>query len=107
MVLAVFIICVLHCVLQKRVINHMALNKLSDKKLRSLLGRRSERQETIADGNGLSVRVSKYGCVSFVFFYLFSFSVFLPLNILFLSRLLKISFALLVTILGTPANLAT
>ncbi|MFN0750023.1 tyrosine-type recombinase/integrase [Escherichia coli] len=68
-VLAVFIICVLHCVLQKRVINHMALNKLSDKKLRSLLGRRSERQETIADGNGLSVRVSKYGCVSFVFFY--------------------------------------
>ncbi|KMJ43412.1 integrase [Xenorhabdus khoisanae] len=47
----------------------MAVNKLSDKKLKSLYGKPVEKQQTIADGNGLSIRVSKQGTISFVFFY--------------------------------------
>ncbi len=45
-----------------------AENKLSDKALRVLLGKVQTRQKMIADGKGLSVRVSKHGAVSFVFF---------------------------------------
>ncbi|WGM00630.1 tyrosine-type recombinase/integrase [Arsenophonus nasoniae] len=47
----------------------MAVNKLSDKKLRSLHGKLSEKQQTIADGNGLAIRISKTGTISFVFFF--------------------------------------
>ncbi|PHM29062.1 tyrosine-type recombinase/integrase [Xenorhabdus innexi] len=47
----------------------MAVNKLSDRKLRTLYGKPIEKQQTIADGNGLSIRVSKLGTISFVFFY--------------------------------------
>ncbi|PHM73021.1 site-specific integrase [Xenorhabdus sp. KJ12.1] len=47
----------------------MAVNKLSDKKLKSLYGKPVEKQQTIADGNGLSIRLSKQGTISFVFFY--------------------------------------
>ncbi|PHM68587.1 tyrosine-type recombinase/integrase [Xenorhabdus kozodoii] len=47
----------------------MAINKLSDKKLKSLYGKPVEKQQTIADGNGLSIRLSKQGTISFVFFY--------------------------------------
>lgn len=48
-------------------------NKLSDKKLRSLLGKPRENQIMLSDGKGMSVRVSKTGCVSFVYqFRLFS-----------------------------------
>ncbi|KAB8312300.1 site-specific integrase [Erwinia endophytica] len=44
-------------------------NKLSDKQLKALLGKTSEKQKMIADGRGLSVRLSKSGGVSFVFSY--------------------------------------
>ncbi|MDC9616350.1 tyrosine-type recombinase/integrase [Xenorhabdus khoisanae] len=47
----------------------MAVNKLSDKKLKSLYGKPIGKQQTIADGNGLSIRLSKQGTISFVFFY--------------------------------------
>lgn len=48
-------------------------NKLSDKKLRSLLGKPRDSQIMLSDGKGMSVRVSKTGCVSFVYqFRLFS-----------------------------------
>ncbi|HCM62807.1 MAG TPA: integrase [Morganella sp. (in: Bacteria)] len=47
----------------------MAVNKLSDKKLKSLHGKPTDKQKVIADGNGLSIRVSKTGAVSFIFFY--------------------------------------
>ncbi|REF27206.1 uncharacterized protein DUF4102 [Xenorhabdus cabanillasii] len=47
----------------------MAVNKLNDKKLKSLHGKSADKQQIIADGNGLSVRVSKAGAISFVFFY--------------------------------------
>ncbi len=43
-------------------------NKLSDKTLKGYLGKHREKQITVADGKGLSVRVSKNGAVSFVFF---------------------------------------
>lgn len=46
-----------------------AENKLSDKRLKNLLGKPLPRQQVISDGKGLSVRVSKTGTVSFVFFY--------------------------------------
>lgn len=46
-----------------------AENKLSDKRLKNLLGKTLPRQQVISDGKGLSVRVSKTGTVSFVFFY--------------------------------------
>ncbi len=36
-------------------------NKLSDKLLKSLVGKRQDKQKTIADGRGLSVRVSMVG----------------------------------------------
>lgn len=42
-------------------------NKLSDKLLKSLVGKRQDKQKTIADGRGLSVRVSMVGGISFVF----------------------------------------
>lgn len=44
-------------------------NKLSDKALRSFLGKPRDKQKTIADGKGLSVRLSTSGAVSFVFYY--------------------------------------
>ena len=44
-------------------------NKLSDKALKGYLGKPREKQITIADGKGLSIRVSTKGVVSFVFFY--------------------------------------
>lgn len=44
-------------------------NKLSDKALKGYLGKPREKQITIADGKGLSIRVSTKGAVSFVFFY--------------------------------------
>ena len=46
-----------------------AENKLSDKAVRTLLGKPTERQRTISDGRGLSIRVSTCGAVSFVFFF--------------------------------------
>ncbi|WP_329502692.1 site-specific integrase [Klebsiella aerogenes] len=46
-----------------------AENKLSDKALRALVGKQQERQITKADGKGLSIRVSKSGAISFVFFF--------------------------------------
>lgn len=42
-------------------------NKLSDKKLRSLLGKNRDSQVMLADGKGMSARVSKYGYISFVY----------------------------------------
>ncbi len=41
-------------------------NKLSDKKLRSLLGKKRHSQVMIADGKGMSARVSVKGSISFV-----------------------------------------
>ncbi|HGJ5863910.1 tyrosine-type recombinase/integrase [Arsenophonus nasoniae] len=42
-------------------------NKLSEKKLRSLLGKKRETHVMIADGKGMSARVSKVGNISFVY----------------------------------------
>lgn len=44
-------------------------NKLSDKALKALLGKARDKQKTISDGKGLSVRVSKHGAISFVYFF--------------------------------------
>lgn len=44
-------------------------NKLSDKALKALHGKPQKRQKMVADGRGLSVRVSTSGTVSFVFFF--------------------------------------
>ncbi|HBR0795150.1 TPA: site-specific integrase [Klebsiella pneumoniae] len=44
-------------------------NKLSDKALKALHGKLQKRQKMVADGRGLSVRVSTSGTVSFVFFF--------------------------------------
>lgn len=44
-------------------------NKLSDKALKNFLSKPRDKQMLLADGKGLSVRVSKTGAVSFVFFY--------------------------------------
>lgn len=44
-------------------------NKLSDKKLKALLGSEREAPSMIADGEGLSVKVSKQGHISWVFTY--------------------------------------
>lgn len=44
-------------------------NKLSDKKLKALLGSEREATIIIADGEGLSVKVSKLGSVSWLFAY--------------------------------------
>ncbi|HAU3239752.1 TPA: tyrosine-type recombinase/integrase [Salmonella enterica subsp. enterica] len=44
-------------------------NKLSDKKLKALLGSEREAPIMIADGEGLSIKVSKQGNVSWVFAY--------------------------------------
>lgn len=44
-------------------------NKLSDKKLKALLGSEREAPSMIADGEGLSVKVSKQGNISWVFTY--------------------------------------
>ncbi|WP_447868434.1 tyrosine-type recombinase/integrase [Rahnella aceris] len=60
--------CVLQCVLQLGC-EMASKDKLSDKKLKSLLGKAKEQQSMFADGNGLSVRVSKNGVISFVFFF--------------------------------------
>ncbi|WP_447215403.1 tyrosine-type recombinase/integrase [Citrobacter pasteurii] len=46
-----------------------AENKLSDKALRALMGKVQPAQRHIADGKGLSARISKKGGISFVFFY--------------------------------------
>lgn len=45
------------------------INKLSDKKLKTYLGQQRESELTVADGKGLSIRVSKAGHVSWVFAY--------------------------------------
>jgi len=45
------------------------MNKLTDKKLRSLLGRQGERESKISDGAGLMVRVSKAGSISWFYKY--------------------------------------
>ncbi|CAK8737746.1 Prophage integrase IntS [Sodalis praecaptivus] len=45
------------------------LNKLSDKKLKNLLGIPREKYEFFADGAGLSVRVSTVGGISWTFTY--------------------------------------
>lgn len=42
-------------------------NKLSDKKLRSLLGKQRDSQIMLSDGKGMSIRVSKNGNLSFVY----------------------------------------
>lgn len=44
-------------------------NKLSDKALKALIGKTRDKQKTISDGKGLSVRVSTLGAVSFVYFF--------------------------------------
>lgn len=44
-------------------------NKLSDKKLRAILSVPREKEALIADGDGLSIRVSKSGVISWVFTY--------------------------------------
>ncbi|EPI4694237.1 tyrosine-type recombinase/integrase [Morganella morganii] len=44
-------------------------NKLSDKKLKALLNSPREKEAMFADGDGLSVRVSKLGVISWVFAY--------------------------------------
>ena len=44
-------------------------NKLSDKALKALHGKPQPRQKMVADGRGLSVRVSVSGTVSFVYFF--------------------------------------
>lgn len=43
--------------------------KLSDKALKVLHGKPQSRQKMVADGRGLSVRVSMSGTVSFVYFF--------------------------------------
>ncbi|WP_333617317.1 tyrosine-type recombinase/integrase [Mixta calida] len=45
------------------------MNKLSDKKLKTYLGAEREKEVTVADGKGLSIRVSKNGHVSWVYTY--------------------------------------
>ncbi|PHM60445.1 integrase [Xenorhabdus stockiae] len=45
------------------------LNKLSDKKLKVLLGRKNDKIEFFADGAGLSAKTSKVGGISWVFTY--------------------------------------
>lgn len=47
-------------------------NKLSDKALKALHGKSQKRQKMVADGRGLSARVSTSGTVSFVFFFRYS-----------------------------------
>lgn len=44
-------------------------NKLNDKKLRTLLNTPREKEAVLADGEGLSIRVSKSGVVSWVYAY--------------------------------------
>jgi len=44
-------------------------NKLSDKKLRSLLGAERQKEEMMADGAGLSVRLLRSGAISWIFAY--------------------------------------
>lgn len=44
-------------------------NKLSDKALKGLYGEPQPRQKMVADGRGLSVRVSMSGTMSFVYFF--------------------------------------
>lgn len=44
-------------------------NTLSDKALKYLDGKPQQRQKMVADGRGLSVRVSMSGTVSFAYFF--------------------------------------
>lgn len=44
-------------------------NKLSDKKLRALLNTPREKEAVIADGSGLTIRISKSGVISWVYTY--------------------------------------
>jgi integrase len=46
-----------------------AENKLSDRMLKSLLGKPLDKQVTISDGRGMSIRVSSKGAISFVYFF--------------------------------------
>lgn len=45
------------------------MNKLTDKKLKALLGVRSERETKLADGAGLMIRVTKTGAISWFYKY--------------------------------------
>ena len=45
------------------------INKLSDKKLKSLQGVLRDKEMLMADGKGLSIRVSKAGHISWVYAY--------------------------------------
>lgn len=45
------------------------MNKLTDKKLKALLGVRSERETKLADGAGLMIRVTKAGAISWFYKY--------------------------------------
>lgn len=45
------------------------INKLSDKKLRALLGVRSDRVRKISDGGGLMIRITKAGSITWIFKY--------------------------------------
>lgn len=45
------------------------INKLSDKKLKTFLGVPRDKEVSLADGKGLSIRVSKNGHVSWVYTY--------------------------------------
>jgi len=45
------------------------INKLSDKKLKTYLGQQRDKELTVADGKGLSIRVSRSGHISWVFAY--------------------------------------
>lgn len=43
------------------------INRLTDKRLRALLSSTREREESIADGDGLGIRISRSGVISWVF----------------------------------------
>lgn len=45
------------------------INKLTDRKLRSLFGMASGRESKLADGGGLMVRITKAGAISWFFRY--------------------------------------
>ncbi|WP_340618502.1 Arm DNA-binding domain-containing protein [Xenorhabdus entomophaga] len=47
----------------------IGINKLSDKKLRALLGVRSDRVRKISDGGSLMIRVTKAGSITWIYKY--------------------------------------
>ncbi|EBS4548400.1 DUF4102 domain-containing protein [Salmonella enterica subsp. enterica serovar Newport] len=46
-----------------------AENKLSGKRIKTLLGKPQDKQQVISESRDLSIRVSQNGAVSFVIFY--------------------------------------